>query len=294
MKNKFLLLFASAFFVLMIAGVFATSCNLAASLVNQDPYPAVQGDSVKLLFQINGVQDVSCNGATFKIDPGYAFSLQNGDNGIRTLSGSTYVQNYQNYWTIPITLNVNPAALDGNAQVNVLYKPGVAQPNDTSGFISQLFNVSIQNAHADFNVYVNNYDPTTKTITFQILNIAKFGVKAVAVTIPEQKNLQIKGADTNIVGDLDSNEYTTADFIGTPSNGSISLNISYTDPSGVRRYVEKNVTYNSEYFTGLPSQGGGSNVLGVLIVIIVIGLAIWYYIRRKRKKKKMEEMRRKI
>ncbi len=291
MKSKFLFVFASAILILSIAGIFASSCNLAVSLVNQDPYPAVQGDSVKLLFQVSGVQDVNCNGATFKIEPGYAFSLQSGDNGMRTLPGSTYTQNYQNYWAIPVTLNVNPAALDGNAQVTVLYKPGVSGPNTTSGFTSQQFNVSIQNSHADFEVYVNNYDPITQTITFQVLNTATFGVKAVTVTIPEQNSLQVKGANTNIVGDLDSNEYTTADFIGTPSNGNISLEISYTDPAGVRRTIDKNVTYDSSYFTNLPTQGGGSYTLWVILIIIIAVVVFWYF-RRKKKKKRMEEMRR--
>lgn len=294
MKKEFLLIFACAVIILSVAGIFATSCNLAVSMVNQDPYPAVQGDSVKLLFQVSGVQNSNCNGASFRIEPGYAFSLQKGDNGFRTLSGSTYTQNYQDYWTIPMTLNVNPAALDGNAQVDVLYKPGVAQPNDTSGFISQQFNVSIQDSHANFEVYVNNYDSTTKTITFQILNTAKFSVKAVTITVPEQNNLQIKGANTNIVGDLDSNEYTTADFVGTPSKGNISLEISYTDPAGVRRSLDKNVTYDPEYFTNMPSQSGGSSKTWWIIIVIVVAIGAFWYYRRRQKKKKLEAMRRKI
>lgn len=294
MKRGILLIFAAAFVMLSLAGVFASSCNLAVSLVNQDPYPAVQGDSVKLLFQVEGVQNVDCNGATFKVVPGYSFSLQPGDNGLRTLSGSTYVQNYQNYWTVPVTLNVNPAALDGNANLDVYYKPGVSSGNDTSGFLSQRFNVSIQDSHANFEVYVNNYDPATRTITFQILNTAKFSVSALTLTIPEQNKILVKGPNTNIVGDLDANEYTTADFEATPSNGNISMEITYTDPAGVRRSIEKNVTYDSTYFTERASTtGGSSKTIWVVLVIIVAIIVVWYY-RRKKKKKLMEEMRKKI
>ena len=162
----FVLLFMFSLFSVVSA---AGSCNLQVSLVNQDPYPAVQGDTVKLLFQVSGVQNPDCKGAIFRLDPGYAFSLTQGD-GIQILQGSTFTQNYNNDWTIPYTLNVNKDASDGDAPIDVFYSGG-----NTLGFSSssQRFNISVQDSRATFEVYVSNYDPTTKTISFQILNTAK-------------------------------------------------------------------------------------------------------------------------
>lgn len=292
MKKEFIIVFF-AFFLLFgsfeLAHASSTSCNLQVSLVNQDPNPAVQGDTVKLLFQVSGVQDPSCNGAMFKLDPGYAFSLTQ-NNSVQTLGGGTFTQNYNNDWTIPYTLNVNSDAPDGNALIGVYYSPG-NNLNFLNSSQYQTFNVTIQDSRASFDVFVSNYDPTTKTITFQILNTAKVDVKAVTIQIPEQSNLQVKGANTNIVGDLDANEYTTADFLGTPSNGNISLQISYTDQAGVRRTIQQNVLYNSVYFTNVPSTQKGISLVAWIVIIVIIVLIIYWFYRRRKRKKLLEERR---
>lgn len=296
MKEKIsLIFFVTIFFVLSLFPVpvhaATSSCDLQVSMVNQDPYPAVQGDTVKLLFQVSGVQNPSCNGAIFRLDPGYAFSLTQ-NNSIQILQGSTFTQNYNGDWVLPYTLKVAKDAPDGDSQVEVFYSPGNTLSYSSA---TERFNVSVQDSRASFEVYVSNYNPTTRTITFQILNTAKVDVKALTMQIPEQGALQVKGANTNIVGDLDSNEYTTADFEGTPSDGNISVIISYTDQAGVRRTVEQEVPYNSIYFTGRVSdQGGSSAITWIVVIIIVGGIAYWFYRRRKKKKKMMEERRKRM
>ena len=49
-------------FILVIAIIFLSSnvsavCNLDASLINQDPYPAIPGDYVTIVFQLAGVEN---------------------------------------------------------------------------------------------------------------------------------------------------------------------------------------------------------------------------------------------
>ena len=291
MKKSLVFTILFAFLVVgifSVSGVYAASnsCNLKVSMVNQDPATAVQGDTVKVLFQVSGVSNPDCKGAVFTLDPGYAFSFTQND-ATRILSGSTYTQNYQNDWAIPYTLRVNPDAPDGNVQVQAFYSPGT-NPN-TTGLLSNTFNISIQDSRADFEVYVKNYDATANTITFQILNIAKVDVKAVTVTIPEQNSLQIQGSNTNIIGDLDSNEYTTADFTGTPSNGNITLDLSYTDQAGVRRQTEKQVVYDSKFFQSSSSKSGGSAWTWIIILVIIALLVYWYLKKKSKKKKLLEE-----
>ncbi len=296
MGKEIIIIFLVAFFVfsgLSFTRADSSSCNLQVSLVNQDPYPAVQGDTVKLLFQVSGVQSAACNGAMFKLDPGYAFSLTQ-NNSIQTLQGSTFSQNFNSNWVIPYVLNVNPDAPDGDSQVTVYYAPGNNVINFPASGFSQTFNITVQDSRAKFDIFVSNYDSTTKTITFQILNTAKVDVKAVTITIPEQRTMQVKGANTNIVGDINSNSYTSADFIGTPSNGNITLQVSYSDQAGVRRTIDQNVTYDSIYFTNIPSSGSSSGT--IIIILLIIAAIVGYFIYRNRKKKKrlLAERRNKI
>jgi len=270
----------------------STSCDLKISLVNQDPYPAVQGDSVKLLFQVSGVQNPDCKGAMFRLDPEYSFSFADKkDSSLKVLPGVTYSQESKNDWLIPYTLKVNNDALDGNAEIQAYFSPGTN--TESKNFFSQKFNVDIQDSRADFEVHVKNYNPLTNTLTFEILNIAKVNIKALTVEVPDQQNVQIKGAKYNIVGDLDSNEYTTADFEATPTDGAITLNLYYTDKSDTRREIQKKVAYESKYFEdrASSSQGGIPIVTWIVLIVIVLGLGFWYY-KRKQKKKLMLEKRR--
>jgi hypothetical protein len=298
MKKSIIFLFILGVFILSVGGGFAASisnsCSLQVSLVNQDPYPAVQGDTVKLLFQVSNVQNPDCNGAYFRLDPGYAFSLTQNDS-VRILQGSTYTQNYNNNWAIPYTLNVNNGAPDGEASITAYYSPGSGSPTSSQGLLSQTFNVSIQNSRASFEVYVQNYDSLTNTLTFEILNTANVDAKAVTMEIPEQNNIQMKGSNVNIVGDLGSNEYTTADFSLVPTSGKINLTLSYTDIAGVRRSVNETVNYDSKFFQSTASNSNsGSAATWVVIVAIAILIGYWFYRRQKRKKALQERRMRSI
>jgi len=278
-------------FVITLNGVHAASCDLKVSLVNQDPYPAVQGDSVKLLFQISGVQNPDCKGAVFKLDPEYSFTFADKtDASFKVLPGGTYSQDTQNYWLIPYNLKVNSDTLDGDAEVQAYFSPGTS--TSTQNLYTQKFNVNIQDSRADFEVHVKNYDSLTKTITFEILNIAKVDIKALTVEVPDQENVNIKGSKFNIVGDLDSNEYTTADFEATPKDGNITLQLSYTDKSNVRRTLTKKVTYESKYFEGRATDKKGSSVYTWIVVLVILGLLVFWYLGKKKKKKAMIEKRR--
>jgi hypothetical protein len=288
-------LIIAAVFSMIVLSALAhaqNSCVLSVSLVNQDPYPAIQGDTLKLLFQVSGVSNPDCNGVTFWLDPGYEFSLTQNDS-VRTLSGSTFTAAYKDDWLLPYTLNVNPDAPDGSAEVKAYYYRGTA-PVSANASLSTTFNISVQESRADFEVYVTNYDASSQTITFQILNIAKVNVKAVTVTIPEQSNIQPKGVNTNIIGDLDSNEYSTADFKALPSDGNLTLEISYTDSANIRRTAEKVVEFHSEFFPVSSSKSGSSLVVLIVIIVIILIIIYWIYKKHKRKKRIEEERRNRL
>ncbi|MBU2612163.1 MAG: hypothetical protein KKB62_00390 [Nanoarchaeota archaeon] len=286
-RGMFLFVLLSAIF---FSSMVSAACMLDVSLVNQDPYPAVQGESVKLLFQMSGVQNPECNGAYFRLEPGYAFSLPQND-GIRTLSGGTFAQNYKNEWVIPFTLNVNKDAIDGDAQIDVYYSPGTGP---IGYYISKKFNVTLRDLKADFEIRVQNYVSLTNAITFQVLNIARVDVRALTINIPNQETISVKGSRTNIVGDLDSQDYTTTSFEAIPKEGDIILDITYTDEVGIRREIQKSVVYDPKDFQDRIADQKSSPIMTWVIVLLVIGLIVYWIYARKKKKKMIEERRKRM
>ena len=111
---------------------------------------------------------------------------------------------------LPYKLRIDENALDGENPIEVYY----SNKNCFKWLIKE-FDITVQDTRADFEVYVKDYDYITKELTFEILNIAETDVEALTIEIPKQDNIDIKGANRIVVGDLDSNEYTTADFEAT-------------------------------------------------------------------------------
>jgi len=51
------------FAVFLMSVSFATAaveCNLDAKMINQDPYPAVPGEYVKVVFELTGISSLDC------------------------------------------------------------------------------------------------------------------------------------------------------------------------------------------------------------------------------------------
>ncbi len=69
MKKGVLLFFLVSFMIsISTAQEF---CELNTTLLNQDPYPAVPGNYVKLVFQVKGVDNSECNDIIFELLDGH-------------------------------------------------------------------------------------------------------------------------------------------------------------------------------------------------------------------------------
>jgi hypothetical protein len=282
-KVKSLLIIFTA--ILLIGVVAAEACVLDVSMINQDPYPAIPGDYVKVVFQIDGLANPNCGVVNFQVKEEFPFSVDpSSPNPIEVRSG-TYSRKYSSFYIAPYKIRVNENALDGNTPIEVAYTTG-----SSAAEILKEFNIYVENSRADFEIYIKDYDSTTRTLTFEILNIADVDVKALTLEIPKQESIEVKGANRQVVGDLDSNEYTSADFevILPQGESDITLNIVYTDTINVRREITKNVVFDSTYFNGLErDQKKQPYWLYGLIAVVVIWF-IWRRIVKARKKKKME------
>ena len=244
MKNNILI----SFFVLSV--IFssailssAENCNLKVSMISQDPYPATPGEYVKVVFQVEGISNSKCGQIEVELLEKYPISFDEINDSIITFQSGIYEKDFSSFLTAPFKIRVDENALDGDTPIEIRTKIGF-----TYAYITKQFLLNIQDIKVDFEVHVKDYDYDTDIVTFEILNIGKNDVEALTIEIPKQDNIEIKGPNRNIVGDIDSNEFSTADFEATIKDGKIKMIIIYTDSINVRRTIEKSVEFDSSYF----------------------------------------------
>ncbi len=265
--------------ILMLGTLISAACSPDASLINQDPYPAIPGDYVKVVFQIDGLENPECGIVTFGIKEEYPIYLDpDVENPIKINSG-TYQRNYGSFYLAPYKLRLDENALDGENPIEVYYSIGF-----TSSIIEE-FNITVEDTRADFEVHVKDYDYNTKKLTFEILNIGETDIEALTLEIPKQEDVEVKGANRVVVGDLDSNEYTTADFeiILPKGETKITLNILYTDSINVRRGMQKTVSFDSSYFIDRNKDKRSHPYWLYVLIIAVISFFVWRRIKKKRR-----------
>jgi hypothetical protein len=271
-----------------ISLVYAMGCDLDVSMINQDPYPAVPGDYVKIVFQIDGIEASTCGDVTFELLEQYPLKFDPDMNPLVSIKAGTHIKDYESFAMIPYRVRIDENALDGDNPVEVGY---TYSKEGTGAVESEQFDLNVEDTRADFEIFIKNYDYLSSEITFEILNTGKSDIEALTLELLDQENIQVKGSNRNIVGDLDSNDYTTADFEVIPSNGEITMKILYTDSINVRRNIEKTVQFDSKYFLDRNGEGEKTSVWTyIIIVVVVVAVIYWFY---KRKKKKQAQHRHK-
>lgn len=279
MRKGVIILFMSLMFINLVSA----TCNLQVSLLNQDPYPAVPGEYVKLVFQVSGLENPECKNIHFELVPEYPIKLDPQASSKVEIKGGRTLTDFSNHIQIPYKVRLDEDALDGDNPIEVRFTSSA----NSQFYIQKQFNISVEDVRADFEVYVSDYNFATNTISFEILNIGEDDIEALTVEVPEQDNIQIQGANRNIVGDLDSNDYTTADFEAIANDGEISLLLYYTDQIGVRRTKQEVVTFQKQPFMSrLENQQTTSP--WVYVVLVLVFLIIIYFIFRWRKRKKQK------
>lgn len=265
--------------LLMTLGSALATCELDVSLLNQDPYPAVPGDYVDLVFTVSGVASTDCGDITLELLENYPLSFDPTFEPVQTLKAGTFLRGYSSDWIVPYKVRIDAEALDGNSEIEVIY----STKGSTSFKHSEMFNVSLEEVRAEFDVFVRSYDYTTKKLTLEVLNTAKNDVQALVITIPSQNQITVFGGNKNVVGDIDSNDYTSTDFEAVPSEGNFDILIDYTDKIGERRVIEETVSFEAEYFEHTKPDNS-SKVISYIIWIVVIGGIAFWLIKRKKKK----------
>jgi len=278
MKKR--LLFVSVLLMVFCVNyVSAASCSPNVKLLSQDSYPAIPGEYVKLVFQIDNVASSECNNLEFELLEKYPIIFDSGTSAVFKFGSTSYQRQFSSFVTVPYKVRIDETALEGDNPIETSLKIG------SVNYLNE-FNLSVQDLRADFEIHIDKYSYATKDLTLEILNIADSDVKALTLEIPKQDNIKISGSNVNVVGDLDSNEYTTADFVAIPKDGEINVKILYTDTDGTRREIIKQVNFDSSYF--IPDKGKKFNTF-YIVLIVLIGIVVYTYYHKRRKKKLLKK-----
>jgi|TARA_Y100000310_G_scaffold156912_1_gene156324 hypothetical protein len=279
MKRGFQLIFG-IFLGIMFISFTSAACNLEISMLNQDPYPAVPGDYVKIVFQVKGVENVECGKVTFSLLEKYPISFDPDTESTIQVSSGTSTKDFQSFLMVPYKVRVDENALDGDNPIEVSYSNAVGEDS----YLTKQFDLNVEDVKADFEIFVKNYDYSTNILTLEILNIADSDIEALTFEIPKQEGIIIKGASKNILGDLDSNEYTTADFEAISQEGDIQTTIHYTDKTGARRTLTKTVSFDSSYFQERKADEKTTSKWLYIFLFALVLFVIYYFYKRRKKK----------
>jgi len=272
--------------ILLMAGSIsaqtARSCNLQVSLLNQDPYPAVPGDYVKLVFQVTGTDNPACGAVDFKLLQDYPFSLDPNTPASVNLAAGGYLTDFGTFFLIPFKIKVDGSAIDSQYPLKVSY----SRPDSDQGEIVSNFTIAVNQTSTDFDVAVD-YASSTSTLTFDILNIGKNDAEALTIQVPQQAGLNFTDGNKKIIGKLNKGDDTTVSFTAVPTGTNIQINLYYNDAIGVRREVDKTISFSSSNFQTQAKSSGLSSSIYLIAIILVLIIAFFIYSRYKKNKRAM-------
>ena len=85
-----------------------------------------------------------------------------------------------------------------------------------------------------------SYQESGNSFLLSVSNVGVNPAKAVSVEIPAQNSFSVSGSSTQVIGNLNSGDYTSANFqVSQMGRSDMAIKILYTDAAGVRRSIDK-------------------------------------------------------
>jgi hypothetical protein len=285
-------------------GVVITDASyLRVNLVNQNPIMADPGSYVDLAFKVENMGTGVSKNTSLILVPEYPFSLEPGADAVQNIGTIGGLQNGNNAFLVKYRLRVDDGAVNGDNPIKLRYSEG-----SSNSYSTVSFNVSVSNPRTSFDVIMQD------STTLAVANIGSNIASSVIVSIPNQQNLRVSGATSSIIGTLNAGDYTLVTFqfvqsfnnsarnftrnggsaVGAPENpANVTVDVSYTDTLGIRRTVEKNVSFISSANTtsqafarsGQTFSIGNNGTTYIIIGVVGIAVIVAFIKLRTRKKK---------
>lgn len=289
MRLQILLLMAvlslSVLFLESTSADSTTACSINVNLLNQAPYPAVPGDYVKIVFQATGLENTNCGTVGFEVLQDFPISFDPGVSSSAIINSGTFKTDYGSSVLLPFKVRVSPDALSSGNEIKIKYTRNLQTGNEAS--IVKSFDLAVNDSKTDFDVIINSYDRSSNTLTLGLINIGKTNAEALTIEIPQQDGINVTGGSKKIIGSLNSNDDTTVNFEAIPYKSSANVILSYNDINGVRRTLNKEISFSPSVFT--TSTGGASHGPSYYLLIVtwlgIIAYAVYRYYSSRRKRK---------
>lgn len=226
----------------------SSTSGIQVSEIRYTPYPANPGEYFDIWIQANLGSGI--NYARFQMGQDFPFSIDNGQNDsvvYKDLQSQNVVMHFK--------VRVSKDAVSGE---NTLPLEIFTSPDSTS-YVEKDLNVYVTNAQTSFATVVQ--DESSGTVSLALANVGENTANSVIVKIPEQNGYRVDGTNGQMVGNLNSGDYSIVNFNVLPvgrNTSPLEVEIDYTDNIGVRREVFENVTLSSTYSSNATAAFSGS------------------------------------
>ncbi len=302
MKYKFLFLL---FFALLIIGtVSAIEVNITSSSssvvqiksLKYEPYPVNPGEYFTIWISVNFLRNPRTE-TQFQLEPTYPFSLDSNESAIKTYAAGAISSSL----LLEYKVRVDKNAVEGVDKLTLIYK-------FEGTYYTQDFDINIENAQTDFDAVIQ--DSTSSEVSIAIANTGKNTANSVIVKIPKQDNFMVTGTDGQMVGNLESGDYSIVSFEisqkmskspqdiedsetnsqkmpAQQTSNNLTFDIYYTDNIGVRRIETMELPVyitNSNLSAEMGAFGkrGGSSISWYVYLIIIAVLLTFFIIIYKK------------
>jgi len=275
---------------------YSTSSIVQIQTMKYDPYPVNPGEYFDFWISVVYNGNTGVNGGVFELSPSFPFSLDSNETATKSYPSLSY-PSLMLKWRV----RVSEDAAEGINYLTLNYKVnGIWYTKD--------FEIGVANAQTSFDAVLQ--DSSSSEVSIAIANTGKNTANSVIVKIPTQSNFEVTGTDGQMVGNLDSGDYSIVTFevsqvttpvmpSGTEGTGnpeemnisnlqagmqsqSSSLNLTfdiyYTDNIGVRRMVEMGIpvasSSNSTNVAGMAGGFGGQKRRSSIPTWFVIGIIV--------------------
>jgi hypothetical protein len=233
--------------------------GIQVTSLKYEPYPANPGEYVDVW--IKAKIGSSVDYAKFEIVDSFPFSIDSSEDPVREyedFSGDV-VMHYK--------VRIDEDAVEGTNQLKLRI---ISSEYSDLGSVSTI-DIEVADAQTDFDLVIQ--DSTSSEISLAIANIGKNTANSMIVRIPEQDNYKVTGTNGQMIGNLESGDYTITSFslVSVGRNpGNLIVQIDYTDSIGERRSVLKEVQFGSQSsgtiignFSGTTRDFPGGNFPGM-------------------------------
>lgn len=216
--------------------------GIQVSSLKYEPYPVNPGEYVDVW--IKAKIGSSVDYAKFEVIDSFPFTVDDSEDSVREYTdfSGDVVMHYK--------IRVDKDAVEDTNELKIKIYSG-----SSSGSVYSM-DINVANAQTDFDLVIQ--DSTSSEISLAIANIGKNTANSMIVRIPDQEGYKVSGTNGQMVGNLESGDYTITSFSLTSvgkNPGNLIVQIDYTDNIGERRSVLKEVKFGSSQSSGNISAG---------------------------------------